>query len=153
MKAKPSERLKTVLKVARLREQAAAETLAQQQKALQAQQLQSQQLAQYQREYARQFAEQGKAQTNANRLINYQRFYQNLEQASDVQSQRRQAIEQQCDQARSEWQQQHARLQNLDKLVARKRHKEQRDLEKKRQSEQDDRFNGRLRPPTDSVGR
>ncbi len=136
---KPSERLQTVLRLAQLREQAAAERLGEATRQLQTHAQQADQLRDYQQEYVRDFQQRGGQPVSARQLSNYQHFYRNLEQAVDTQTERVALIQSQRDNAREEWTRQYARQKNLEKLIQRKAAEEQREEEKKLQREQDDR--------------
>ena len=136
---KSSERLKTVLKLAKLRETLAAEKLAETIRNVNSQQQQGQQLQGFQKEYQKQFSAVAASGVSALTLMNYQCFYGSLEQAVEVQLQRLELSGSQRDQARADWQQYYSRQKNMEKLVDRKVTEEEQELEKKIQREQDDR--------------
>ena len=137
--AKPSERLKTVLRLAQLRQQQAAEQLGELTRNAEAQALQADQLKHYQLEYAQQFRDLGSGGVSAARLRNFQGFYGNLEQVIDTQGERVVLARNQQEAARQRWQQQYAREKNLQSLVERKAFEEQLQVEKKLQRLLDDR--------------
>ncbi|WP_101759368.1 flagellar export protein FliJ [Oceanicoccus sp. KOV_DT_Chl] len=139
MAEKPSKRLQTVLRLAKLKEQQAAEKLANAIRLVQAQKAQLQQLDQYKAEYGNQFQQSVAQQLNVAKLANFQRFYHNLEQVGETQQERQVLAEQQQDQARALWQQQYSRHKNMQSLIERKQHQEQASEDKKLQREQDDR--------------
>lgn len=143
MKQKPSQRLQTVLQLAQIKEQQAAEKLSDSIRELASRQQQEQQLTSYKHEYSQQFKNVGaKTETgavSAARLANYQRFYDNLEAAGNTQHEQVELASQQQAQARALWQQQHVRQKNMGKLVDQKRGQEESEAEKKLQREQDDR--------------
>ncbi len=143
MKKKPSQRLETVLKLAQIKEQQAAEKLADSIRDLASHQQQEQELANYQYEYSKDFKNVGgeaKAEgVSAAQLANYQRFYGNLEVAGNTQRERVELASKQQEQARGQWQQQYSRQKNMEKLVERKRQQEDSEAENKLQREQDDR--------------
>lgn len=143
MKQRASRRLQTVLQLAQIKEQQAAEKLSDSIRQLASRQQQQQQLNGYKHEYSQQFKHVGdKAESgaiSAAQLANYQRFYDSLEAAGNTQHEQVELASQQQQQARSLWQQQYARYKNMDKLVEQKRQHEDKEIEKKLQREQDDR--------------
>ena len=140
MATPPSERLSTVLKLARLREQQAALKLADTIREVQASQQQQQQLQHYKTEYSQHFKQRSSGQSAAE-LANFQRFYAGLEQASDTQQQRTALADSQLEQARAEWQRLHGRGQNLQTLIANKQQQEDRRRDNREQRQLDDRVN------------
>ena len=143
MKQKTSQRLQTVLKLAQIKEQQAAEKLAASIRQLASDQQQEQQLVTYKQEYSAQFkyigADNQSEGVSAAQMANYQRFYGNLEAAGNTQHQQVELATQQQEQARALWQQQYSRQKNMEKLVQQKRQQEESELENKLQREQDDR--------------
>ena len=143
MKQKASQRLQTVLNLAQIKEQQAAEKLSASIRQLALSQQQEQQLIHYKHEYSQQFknvADKAESGTiSATQLANYQRFYDSLEAAGNTQHEQVELASQQQEQARSLWQQHYARYKNMDKLVEKKRQYEVNEAEKKLQREQDDR--------------
>ena len=137
--AKRSERLKTVLKLAQLRQQQAAERLGEMTRNAQAQELQADQLKHYQLDYREHFKALGDNGASPSQLRNFQGFYRNLEQAIDTQGERALLARDQREVARQQWQRQYAREKNLQKLVERRILEEELQLDKKLQREQDDR--------------
>lgn len=136
---KPSKRLETVLMLAKLRQQRAAEQLGQMIRNADNQQQQAEQLKHYQLDYGEHFKSlQGQAQS-AGQLINYHRFFGNLDQAIESQQQRSVLAGDQCDVARRQWQQLYSREKNMESLIERKQQEEERELEDKLQQVQDDR--------------
>jgi flagellar export protein FliJ len=135
---KTSQRLQTVLKLAKLKQQLAAQQLGKMLQNVDAQQ-QVEQLKHYQQDYAAHFKVHGAQGTDANQLINFQRFMDNLQQVIVTQQERTVLAEAQREQARSRWQQQYRRSKNLEALVERKQQAEERVEENKRQRTQDDR--------------
>ena len=138
MKKPASQRLKTVLKLAQLRERQAAFRLAESARNTELYAQQGQQLQQYKDEYSEQFKSLAHTQANAANLENYQRFYGNLQDAGDTQQERVALAASQQEQARLKWQQQYARQKNMQSLIARKEKLEHRDADNKLQREQDD---------------
>ncbi len=136
---KTSQRLQVVLKLARLRQQLAAEQLGTTLHNVETQQRQVEQLKHYQLDYSEHLKALGAQGTTASHLQNYQRFMDNLEQAVIAQQQRTVLAEDQKEQARSQWQQQYAREKNLEALVERKQREEQQVVDNRLQREQDDR--------------
>lgn len=138
MKKPASQRLKIVLKLARLRERQTAFGLAESVRNAERNVQQGQQLQQYKDEYREQFKSLAQTQANAADLENYQRFYGNLQDTGDTQQERVALAAAQQEQARIKWQQQYARQKNIQSLIARRVKLEQRDADNKLQREQDD---------------
>ncbi len=136
---KSSRRLQTVLKLAKLRQQLAAEQLGQMIRTADVHQQQVEQLKHYQQDYGENFKTLAGKDVSAEQLGNYQRFFGSLEQAVDTQQQRTILAEDQRELARRQWQQQYSRTRNMQALITRKQQEEEWELEKKRQREQDDR--------------
>lgn len=143
MKQLVSHRLKTVLKLAQLRERQAALRLAESARNTELNTRQEQQLQQYKNEYCEQFKALANTQANAADLANYQRFYGNLQGAGDTQQERVALAVSQQEQARIQWQQQYARQKNMQSLIERKAKLEQRDTDNKLQRQQDDSRRGK----------
>lgn len=139
----PSQRLATVLKLARLREQQAALKLADLLRDVQASKQQQLQLQRYQVEYSQQFKQRSSA-LSAAELVNFQQFYAGLEQASETQQQRTVLADSQLQQARSEWQQLHGREKNIQTLINRKQQQEQLQRDNREQRQLDDRLKNTL---------
>lgn len=139
MAQKPSERLQTVLKLARLKEQQAAEKLASSIRNASNQDQQLDQLQNYKGEYNNQFRRSVGEGVSALQLANFQRFYENLESVGETQRERKVLADRQREQARIQWQQLYARQQNLNALIESKQKQEDREQDKKLQREQDDR--------------
>ena len=137
---KRSERLQTVLRLAELRQQAAAEQLARSIQNAQAQQQQGEQLALYQQEYSEQYKSGGSAGLNAQQLQNFQRFFANLDTARETQQETITLAEGQQQRSRDQWQQQYSRQKKMAGLVDRVAFEEEQEEEKKLQRELDDRF-------------
>lgn len=138
MRKKSSERLQTVLKLAKLREQAAAVKLAENIRNVEQHQHQQQQIKQYQGEYTRQF-QQPAQQKTAGQLDNLLRFIGNLEQAADIQQQRSVLASEQLQQAKLQWQQLHGREKNMQTLIEKKQRQESWQEDNKVQRQLDDR--------------
>ncbi len=139
MTQKPSKRLQTVLKLARLKEQQAAEKLASCIRNAANHNQQLDQLQNYKGEYNNQFRRSVGEGVSALQLANFQRFYENLESVGETQRERKILADKQREQARLHWQQLYARQQNMNSLIESKQQQEERELEKKQQREQDDR--------------
>ncbi len=139
MARKGSERLQTLLKLAAMREQAAARQLGVSSERLQQAQLQSQQLQQYERDYQQRYVDMGSATVSRNFLLNYQGFFRQLE---TVQTQQQQTIELRAgdrEQARLRWLEQHAKRRLLNRVREQRLANEALAAEKKIQREIDDR--------------
>ncbi|MGK0440689.1 MAG: flagellar FliJ protein [Pseudohongiellaceae bacterium] len=141
---KTSERLHVVLKLAQIKQQQAAERLAEASRAVENNKQQGQQLRVYQREYNNHFHSYEQAPVNSQQMRNYQRFYNNLEEAVYTQDQRSDVAEQQLEFHRSHWQKCYGREKNMASLIDRKCAEEGRKQEGKIQREMDDRVGSRL---------
>lgn len=144
MKKSPSQRLQTVLKIAQLRERAAAEKLATAIRNADAVSQQQQQLEQYKSEYNGHFKTLGAQGQSVGQLSNFIRFYSSLDGATVAQGQRLVLAQNQRDAASKLWRQQYARQKNMQKLVEKKQQQEQHEHDNKTQREQDDR---QYKPP------
>jgi flagellar export protein FliJ len=139
VKKKRSERMKVLLKLARMREDGAARVLAANSEKLQQAQRQSQQLALYNQEYQQQFTAQAGQAISMRDLRNFQGF---IRQLDGVQVQQQQLIEQrdaEREQARQQWIHEYHRRRVLDQIRERSRNEEEAARERKLQSEFDDR--------------
>ena len=138
MGKKSSERLATVLKLAKMRQQLAAQVLAENIRNKTSHDEQLQQLQSFKDDYLDKFA-QGVNLTSSS-LMNYQTFYGSLEKAVEMQAQRTVLSQNQLEQARKQWQSLYAREKNMESLIDKKIKIEEVEEEKKIQAEQDDRF-------------
>lgn len=140
MNKKTSQRLQTVLQLAKLKEQAAALKLAENIRNVESHRQQEQQLKQYKEDYSRQFHDQKKEPLSASDLSNFQRFYTSLGEAEMTQQERTVLANDQFSKAQEEWQIQYSKQKNMESLVERKNLEEIREDEKREQSKQDDRL-------------
>ena len=136
---KASKRLQVVLKLAEMKQQRAAETLAASQKELDSMEHQREQLVGFKAEYNSGFAGKTGLTVNPGQLANYQRFYGSLEQVQEAQVLRVESAQYQQSLARTDWQACYAREQNMRNLIDRKQHQEQLVDDRQQQKEQDDR--------------
>ncbi len=136
---KPSQRLQTVLTLAKLKERLAAENLAEKIKAANAQKQQVQQLKSFQQEYNSQFNSLGEGGASPQQLRNFQNFFSNLEQAVDSLERQSLVSEDQQQKARENWIFHYSKQKNMEGLVDRKYQFEEKEMEKMRQREYDDR--------------
>lgn len=136
---KRSRRLQTVLKLARLRQQLAAEQLGEMTRTALAQEQQEQQLRHYQLDYGEHFKTLGASGSSPGLLRNFQGFYRQLDKAVATQGERVNLAQEQREQSRRRWQNQYAREKNLEKLVERFAFEEELEVDKKQQQEMDDR--------------
>lgn len=136
---KSSKRLQTVLKLAKLRQQQAADQLAQCQHAQQSQQQQMEQLQSYQDQYNCQFQSQTGQAINPMQLNNYQLFYNSLDEAVRVAQHRQSQVDYELEQARNQWQQSYSKQKTMESLVEAKQHHEQQEQANKEQRVLDDR--------------
>ena len=139
MAKKRSERLRSLLKLAHMREDNAARNLAESSDKLQQARQQSQQLALYNNEYNQRFVERAQQVISTRDLRNYQGFFQQLDK---VQIQQQLLIEQrdrERELARVQWLQLYQRRRVLDQIRERSRMQEEAARERKLQAEFDDR--------------
>lgn len=139
MARKSSERLRTLLKLAAMKEQFAARQLAASSERLQQAQQQSRDLAVYNTEYQSRYLEHGRRALSRTELLNYQGFFRQLDNA---QTQQQAAIEQRDadrERARQAWLALYARRRLLAQVRERRLLREQLEEEKKLQRELDDR--------------
>jgi flagellar FliJ protein len=134
-----SQRLQTLLKLAAMKEDAAAKQLAASTERLQQAKLQSEQLEQYEQDYQRRYVEQGTQTVDRNFLLNFQGFFRQLEQARVQQGRAIEHREHEREQARLRWIEQYANRRLLTKVRERRLHAEAAADEKKIQSQIDDR--------------
>ena len=139
MAKKRSERLRSLLKLAHLREDNAARKLADSAEKLSQVKQQSRQLSLYNTEYQQQYRQRTQQQVSVRELHNYLGFFQQLD---TVQLQQQMLVEQ-CDgeleEARRQWLQVYHRRRVLDDIRARSLVEEEAVRERKLQSELDDR--------------
>lgn len=140
MARKGSDRLQTLLKLAAMREQAAARQLAQSSERLQQAQQQSRQLQQYERDYQQRFIDLDSAPVNRNFLLNYQGFFRQLETAQTQQDQTIQLREGDRELARQRWLEQYTKRHLLNRVRDKRLVSEALATEKKVQRELDDRM-------------
>lgn len=145
MARKSSERLRTLLKLAEMREQAAARQLGQGNERLQQAQLQSHQLHRYESDYQQRYVDLGGSALSSNALRNFQGFFRQLETAQIRQEQTVELRAKECEKARQCWLEQHARRRLLDRVRDQRLASEALAAEKKAQRDLDD------RPPRASV--
>ena len=139
MAKKRSERLRSLLKLAQMREDNAARQLATNSEKLQQAREQNQQLALYNEEYQQRFLTQIDQPVSARNLRNFQGFFQQLDH---VQVQQQHLIEQrdrERELARLQWLQLYNRRRVLDQIRERSKLEEDSVSERKLQSEFDDR--------------
>lgn len=139
MARKSSERLRVLLKLAGMREQAAARQLAASSEQLQQAQQQSRQLAQYERDYQQRYVDVGSGPVNRNFLLNYQGFFRQLEVVQVQQGRAIELRESDREQARLRWIETYAKRRLLTNVRKRRLADELQESEKKVQREIDDR--------------
>lgn len=150
MARKSSQRLQTLLKLAALREDAAARQLAQSNERLLQARTQSRQLQQYEHDYQQRYADSAAASVTRQFLLNYQRFFRQLESAQVQQLQAVTLRETEREQARLRWVEQYSKRRLLAGLREQRLAGEALDAEKKVQRELDDRAARRATNPLDA---
>lgn len=136
---RPSQRLQTVLTLAKLREKLSAENLASKMRVAMTQKQQVEQLKSFQHEYSSQFKVLAESGASAQQLRNFQNFYGNLEQAVESSEQQQISSEDQQEIARKNWIYHYSKQKNMEGLIDRKQQQEEKELEKIQQREYDDR--------------
>ena len=112
-------RLAPVVEMAERAEREAARMLGRCQGQLTQAEMKLGELERYRSDYQQQWVEEGKRGVSGQWLMNYQRFLSQLESAIGQQLQSVKWHRDNLDKARSAWQQRHARLEGLRKLVQR----------------------------------
>lgn len=120
-----SKRMQPIVRVAEMREQAAAKDLGNAQRYLQEQESRLAELQGYQAEYARNFHTLGSQGISAMRFQELQRFMASLNQAIEQQQQMVQNAARACAQKKQLWQQAYGKSKSLDKVVERYSEQEQ----------------------------
>ncbi|MFT3931531.1 MAG: flagellar export protein FliJ [Spongiibacteraceae bacterium] len=139
MARKSSDRLRTLLKLAAMREDAAAQRLARSNEQLLNARQQSQQLEQYEHDYQQRYVDGGTAPVGKNFLLNYQGFFRQLERAQLQQHRQVELRSSDREQARLGWLEQHMKRKVLTRLRDQRLASEALVLEKKLQRDLDDR--------------
>ena len=140
---KSSERLKLVLKLAQIKQQQAADRLAEASRSLEGSKQQEKDLLHYQQEYNRHFQYFEQQLVSPMQMRNYQRFYGGLEEAVYTQGQRIEVSERNVEFHRKHWQKEYHREKNMQKLIERKQCLEDKLSENKLQKALDDRLQRR----------
>lgn len=141
------QRLATLLKLAELKEQRAAQMLGEASQQLRVAEQHAQQLADYELEYAERLHQQGRDGVTPRALMNYDRFRNSLRGAHDQQLQAVHQAEAQRERARRFWTDQYARRRLLEQLRERRQLQHEQVAEKRLQNELDDLAARRLREP------
>lgn len=139
MARKGSERLRTLLKLAAMREDAAAKRLAQSNEQLLTAQQQSRQLHEYEHDYQQRYVAGGSAAVGKSFLLNYQGFFRQLEKAQLQQHRMIELREDDREKARLGWLEQHMKRKALTRLREQRLSSEALVVEKKIQRDLDDR--------------
>lgn len=138
-----SQRLQPVTRVASMRERNAAQALGHSRHSMTECEARLTELLAYREEYTRRLQSAGGEGMNAREVNEYRTFLTRLNEAIAHQQQRMQLIRQEYEQTRRHWQAQRTHSLALDKVVARYRHQETRQGERREQRESDDRAQGR----------
>jgi flagellar FliJ protein len=133
-----SRRLKPVQQLSESREQDAARALGSSNQAVQEQERRLAELEQYRDEYYKYVQEKGAAGVMASKLLELQRFLNNLNQAIEQQRQMVELARQEREQKKHSWQQAHGKSQAMNKVVDRYRQEEQFTRNKREQKEIDE---------------
>jgi flagellar FliJ protein len=134
-----SDRLKPVKRLADNRERAAAREFGDAQRALQAEQDKLVQLQAYHREYVERFHEAARSGMSATRMMEFRSFIASLEHAIQQQEQQMGLANADNAEAKATWQYQQSRSKAIGKAVERFQSEERLALDKREQSEQDER--------------
>ncbi len=114
-----SKRMQPVLRVAEMREQAAAKELGNAQRFLQEQEERLAELRLYHAEYVRDMHSQGSSGISSARFQELQRFMASLNQAIEQQQQMVHSAARACEHKRQLWQSAYRKSRSLDKVVER----------------------------------
>jgi flagellar FliJ protein len=136
---KRSQRLEPVVKVAQNREQQAAKSLGDSQSALNQAEQRLEELKGYREEYIRRFHANGAVGMSAAQMGDYRLFLSNLSHAIEQQVELVKQAAAVVEQQRKKWFNRRGKVKMLDKVVSRFQTDEQRVVDKKEQSEQDER--------------
>ena len=136
---KRSQRFKPVVKVAENREQEAARLLGDSQTMLDQAQQKLAELENYREEYIKRFHTTGAEGMSASQMMDYRAFMVKLERAITEQNKVVEQATVVVEQHRQEWFARRGKVQMLDTVVARYQTDEQRDADRKEQSDQDER--------------
>ncbi len=141
-----SQRMETVVRLARHDERSAGQALARARQVLEAQLQRLQELEDYRRDYARRFSELGGGGIDMARLNEYRRFIARLDEAIRQQRQHLERCQEAVEHSRQAWQQARLRHQAVDDYRQRCVHEERcRDLQYE-QKESDERAQRQGRP-------
>ena len=133
-----SKRLQPVLMLAKLKEQQAAKQLQQQRDNLQLEKTKLDQLEQYSLEYRNGQITTGQRGTSTTQMVNYQLFLTQLDQAIAQQKQTVRLSEQVLQQRVDQWRVLFARRDKMDDFIDRTAREEDREMEKRIESELED---------------
>lgn len=136
---KRSERFEPVVKVAENREQEAARVLGDAQSALTSAQQKQAELESYREEYVQRFHSTGATGMSAAQMLDYRAFLVKLDLAISEQALVVEQAASLVEQQRQEWFVRRGKVKMLDTVVERYQTEEQRDANRKEQSDQDDR--------------
>jgi flagellar FliJ protein len=145
-----SQRLQPAAQVARDREDAAAQVLAECQRRLAEHQARLQQLLTFRSEYTEQFQNAGSSGISAHQLQNYTAFLASLEHAVVCSQQRLENLHAELQRQRDNWVMSRAKTQGLEAVIQRYHLEQGRAEERREQAESDERaLQGRWRASDD----
>jgi len=135
----PSKRFKPIQKIATHKERKAAAALGESLKQREAAQAQLDDLRQYRAEYLERFSGATQAGLSSRQIIEYQVFITKLETAITQQEEIVSQSQQACDSSKAQWRGRYTKSKAMENVVGRMQKAERKDINRKEQSESDDR--------------
>lgn len=136
---KKSQRLRPVIKIARNREENAAKALNEGHRIHNRNEAKLAELLAYQKEYTRRYEDAGRNGMNIDKINEFRRFLERLNDAISSQKKIVKASKVELDKKNKAWSRTRVKHKSLDKIASRHRSDENRDEELGEQSESDDR--------------
>lgn len=135
----PSDRFKPIQKIASHKERKAAAALGESLKSRDAAQQRLDELRQYHAEYLERFSRATRSGLAASQILEYQVFINKLEAAINQQQEIVAHSQQRCDSSKAQWRGRYTHSKAMDNAVERLQEAEQREADRKRQTEDDER--------------
>ena len=136
---KKSQRLRPVIKIAKNREENAAKALSEGRRIHSRNEAKLAELLAYQKEYTRRYEDAGRNGINVDKINEFRRFLERLNDAISSQKKIVKVSTVELDKKNKAWSQTRVKHKSLDKVAGRHRADENRDEERGEQSESDDR--------------
>ena len=135
----PSKRFKPIQKIATHKERKAAAALGESLKLREAARQRLEELRAYRSEYLERFAGATRAGVSSRQILEYQVFISKLETAIAQQEEIFSQSQQVCDSSKAQWRGRYTKSKAMDNVVDRMRQAERKDLDRKEQTESDER--------------